>query len=73
MLLHPDHLHLKRGEEYVGFGSNCDGAQMSKVMGDSAGLGAFRAALVAHGYGGDLMAKLCHENGFALLGRVWKA
>ena len=54
---------MKRGEEHVGFGSECDGAQMPKVMGDSAGLGVFRAALVAHCYGGDLMAKLAIKTG----------
>jgi membrane dipeptidase len=73
MLRHLDHLLSKLGEDHVGFGSDFDGAQVPKVMGDSAGLGAFRAALVAHGYGGDLMAKLCNENWFAVLDRTWKA
>lgn len=73
MLRHLDYLLSKLGEDHVGFGSDFDGAQVPKVMGDCAGLGAFRAALVAHGYGGDLMAKLCHENWFAVLDRTWKA
>ena len=41
-------------------------------MGDVAGLTGLRAALMAHGYGTELMTKLCHENWFAVLDRTWK-
>lgn len=73
MLRHLDHLLEKLGEDHVGFGSDFDGAQVPKVIGDGAGLGNFRAALIAHGYGDALMKKLCHENWFGVLDRTWKA
>ncbi|MGY9049452.1 hypothetical protein P775_22215 [Puniceibacterium antarcticum] len=73
MLRHLDHLISRLGENHVGFGSDFDGAQVPNVLRDAAGLGAFRNALSAHGYGAALLEKLCHENWFAVLDRTWKA
>ncbi|SHE86259.1 dipeptidase AC. Metallo peptidase. MEROPS family M19 [Loktanella atrilutea] len=72
MLRHLDYLIGRLGEDHVGFGSDFDGAQVPAIMGDVAGLNGLRAALRAHGYGAELMTKLCHENWFAVLDRTWK-
>jgi membrane dipeptidase len=73
VLRHMDHLISRLGEDRVGLGSDFDGAQVPRVIGDAAGLDALRAALSAHGYNAGLLAKLCHENWFAVLDRTWKS
>lgn len=72
ILRHLDHLISQLGEDHVGFGSDFDGAQVPAALGDAAGLGTLCAALSQHGFGADLMTKLCHENWLAVLGRTWK-
>lgn len=72
MLRHLDHMMDHVGEDGVGLGSDFDGAMVPDAMGDVAGLNALRDAMVAHGYGGALMNKLCHENWFRVLDQIWK-
>ena len=71
MLRHLDHLMGLVGEDGVGMGSDYDGAMVPAVIEDVAGLPGFRKAMVAHGYGGDLMEKLCHRNWLRVLDKVW--
>ena len=72
MLRHLDHLIEHLGETRVGFGSDFDGAMVPAEIGDVSGLPALRKAMKQHGYGDDLMVKLCHENWLQLLDRTWK-
>ncbi len=72
ILRHLDHLIERLGEDHVGFGSDFDGATMPQGIGDVTGLPALQDALVAHGYGPDLMRKLTHENWLGVLERTWK-
>ncbi len=73
VLRHLDHLIDRLGEDRVGFGSDFDGATLPEGIGDVAGLPALQAALIDHGYGNDLMCKICHGNWIALLKRTWGA
>lgn len=72
MIRHLDHLIERLGEDRVGLGSDFDGATIPDAIGDCAGLPVLTGAMRAHGYDDALMAKLCHENWFSLLGRSWK-
>lgn len=71
MLAHLDHLIDKLGEDRVGFGSDFDGAMLPEVIGDVAGLGKLRDAMIEHGYSESLMRKLCNENWLRVLARTW--
>lgn len=73
MLRHLDHLISHLGEDRVGLGSDFDGTTVPKTIGSAAGLGALRAAMRQHGYGPDLMHKLCHRNWVRVLGKIWGA
>ena len=73
VLRHLDHLIARLGEDHVGFGSDFDGATVPLGIGDVTGLAALQDALRAHGYDEALLAKLCHENWFAVLERTWGA
>jgi len=59
------------GEDHVGLGSDFDGAPLPQGMESCADLPVLVAAMEAHGFGADLVAKLCHGNWLALLRRVW--
>ena len=71
MLRHLDHLISILGEDRVGMGSDFDGAIIPQDISDVAGLPNLRAAMLAHGYSDDLMAKLCHENWLRVLDKTW--
>ena len=73
MLRHLDHLISHLGEDRVGLGSDFDGTTVPQKIGTAAGLGALRAAMRQHGYGPDLMRKLCHLNWVRVLGKIWGA
>ena len=73
MLRHLDHLISHLGEDRVGLGSDFDGTTVPQTIGTAAGLGALRAAMRQHGYGPDLMRKLCHRNWVRVLGKIWGA
>lgn len=70
VLRHLDYLIARLGEDHVGFGSDFDGATIPAVIGDVAGLPALQEALRDHGYGRELMEKLCNRNWLALLDRA---
>lgn len=72
MLRHLDHLINVLGEDGVGLGSDFDGAQIPDEIGDSSGLPVLISAMSQHGYGKQLIAKLCHENWMSVLQRTWK-
>lgn len=73
MLRHMDYLIERLGEDHVGIGSDFDGATIPTPIGDVAGLPALTAAMQAHGYDAELMAKLCRLNWVAVLERTWGA
>lgn len=70
MVRHLDHLVARVGEHRVGLGSDFDGATVPRAIGDAAGLPKLVAALRAHGWSDDLLAKVTHRNWLALLRRV---
>jgi membrane dipeptidase len=61
------------GEDHVGLGSDFDGAPMPKDLADVAHLPALRQAMADHGYGAELIAKICNGNWLAFLRRTWGA
>ncbi len=71
LLRHLDHLMGILGEDGVGFGSDFDGAVLPNWMKDVSGLAMLREALVAHGIGDALMAKLTHGNWLRVLRKTW--
>lgn len=73
VMAHLDHFLDHLGEDHLGFGSDFDGATVPKGIGDVTGLPALQQAMIDHGFGGDLMRKICSENWLALLDRTWGA
>ncbi|AJY46989.1 dipeptidase [Martelella endophytica] len=71
MLRHLDHLIAKLGEDRVALGSDFDGAIVPKDIADIGGLPALREAMRSHGFGDDLMAKICNGNWMRVLARTW--
>lgn len=71
MLRHLDYLIEFLGEDSVGLGSDFDGAEIPDVIGDVSGLPRLVAAMQAHGYGEQLIDKLCHGNWFRVLEETW--
>lgn len=73
LLRHLDHLLAKLGEDHVGFGSDFDGVEVPKVLGDATGLPALMKTLTAHGYSASLLQKLAWDNWQRVLHRTWGA
>jgi membrane dipeptidase len=73
VLRHLDHLIGRLGEDRVGFGSDFDGTTVPRAIGDVTGLPRLQEALLRHGYGAEVLRKLCWENWLGLLARVWGA
>ena len=73
MLRHLDYLLEALGEEGVGLGSDYDGAAIPDAIGSVAGLPVLIAAMQQHGYGSQLIDKLCFENWINVLDRTWSA
>lgn len=69
MLRHLDHLIAHLGEDHVGLGSDFDGAEITAVLGDVAGLQGLVSALASHGFDEALLRKLCYENWLNLIDR----
>ena len=59
---HLDHMIALAGEDHVGIGSDFDGAPMPDGIKSAADLPALQDAMQNHGYGPELIAKICHEN-----------
>lgn len=71
MLRHIDYLIEKLGEDRVGLGSDFDGAVVPDALGSCAGLPRLRQAMSDHGYGNDLIEKLCNGNWIRVLDATW--
>lgn len=71
MLRHLDHLLGILGEGGVALGSDFDGAQMPADLSDAAKLPALIEAMLAHGYGPDLVRRIALENWLDVLERSW--
>ena len=72
MLRHLDHMIGILGEDHVGLGSDYDGAVMPETLTSTADLPRLVAAMRQHGFGEELIAKLCVENWLSFLHRIWK-
>ena len=71
VMRHLDHLLGALGEDGVAFGSDFDGATVPQGIGDVTGLPALQAAMLAHGFGDALVAKIAHGNWLRVLERTW--
>jgi membrane dipeptidase len=56
----------------VGFGSDFDGAEVPRGIGDASGLPRLLAALRARGYDHAALKRLAHENWIRVLREVWR-
>jgi membrane dipeptidase len=68
---HVDYLVERIGLERVGFGSDFDGATMSKHLGDVAGMPKVVAALRDAGYDDEALGKITHGNWVRVLRKTW--
>jgi membrane dipeptidase len=73
MLQHLDHLIEHVGEDGVGIGTDFDGALVPEPIKDVVGFKVLRAAMREHGYGEELMTKLCHGNWLRVLEKTFKS
>lgn len=71
MLRHLDHLLSFLGEDGVALGSDFDGAEMPADLADAAALPALVQAMLDHGYGPELIAKIACGNWISVLERSW--
>jgi membrane dipeptidase len=69
---HVDYLVERIGIDRVGFGSDFDGAKVSRDLGDVAGMPKLIAALRARGYDEPALRKLAHENWLRVLRKTWR-
>ena len=67
---HLDRMIEAAGEDHVALGSDFDGAPMTEGLAHASDLPNLVAAMEAHGFGADLIAKICHGNWRRLLGQV---
>ena len=72
MVRHVEYLVDRLGIDRVGLGSDFDGAMIPREIGDVTGLPKLLAALRAHGYDEESLAKLAHRNWLRVLSRTWK-
>ena len=72
MLRHLDHLLGILGEDGVALGSDFDGALMPRDLADASMLQNLTEAMLAHGYGAELTAKIAWKNWVNLLERTWR-
>jgi membrane dipeptidase len=73
MLRHIDHMIEILGETRVGLGSDYDGAQVPEELTTAATLPRLCDAMQRHGYGAELIQKLCHDNWLRVLEKTWGA
>lgn len=70
MLSHLDHLLDKLGEEGVALGSDFDGCTVPAEIGSAAGNPKLIDAMLAHGYGAELVQKIAYKNWVNVLKRT---
>ncbi|WP_134679368.1 dipeptidase [Paracoccus ravus] len=73
ILRHLDHLLNVLGEDGVALGSDYDGAQMPEDLSDASKVQNIVQAMLDHGYGPELTAKIAHRNWIGVLERTWGA
>jgi membrane dipeptidase len=69
-----DHLERileKVGEDGVGFGSDLDGAEIPRGIGNAAGLQRLVEIMHTRGFGKSLIEKVCFKNWLRVLGQTW--
>lgn len=71
MLRHLDHMLSILGEDGVALGSDFDGALMPRDLADAASLQNLINAMLAHGYGQELVEKIAWKNWVNVLERSW--
>ena len=71
VLRHMDHLLAILGEDGVALGSDYDGALVPRDLDGVERLPNLRQAMLDHGYGDALVAKICHGNWVDVLRRTW--
>ena len=69
---HIEYITERIGIEHVAFGSDFDGANMPRELGDVAGLPKLVAALRSRGYGEADLAKITHQNWLRIFRQTWK-
>jgi len=67
---HLSHMIELAGEDHVGLGSDFDGAPMPHNMETAAALPNLRQAMKDHQFGEAVIAKICHKNWLAFIGRT---
>ena len=70
MILHLDYLLAKLGEDGVALGSDFDGCTLPRSIGSAAGNAVLIEAMLAHGFGRELVEKIAHGNWLDLLRRT---
>jgi len=69
---HLDYIANRIGIDYVGLGSDFDGANMPADLPDAAALPKLITALRQHGYDDDALRKITHQNWLRVLQKTWK-
>jgi membrane dipeptidase len=67
LIRHLDYLIELAGEDFVGLGSDFDGARIPNFIGDAAGVPKLVAAMEAAGYGAELVEKITYKNWLRVL------
>jgi membrane dipeptidase len=68
---HLEHILEKVGENGVGFGSDLDGAEIPRGIGNAAGLQRLVEIMHTRGFGKSLIEKVCFKNWLRVLGQTW--
>lgn len=71
MIRHLDHLLDILGEDGVALGSDFDGALMPLDLPDCAAVPTFVQLMKSHGYGEELVEKICYKNWISVLKATW--
>jgi membrane dipeptidase len=71
MIRHLEHMIRFAGEDGVGFGSDFDGARVPSAIGNVTGLPKLVEAMVAAGFGQELIDKITHQNWLRVLQLTW--
>lgn len=67
-----DYLIEHLGENYIGLGSDFDGATIPKDIGDVTGVPKLFNALEKYGFNKELIEKIAYKNWMSVLQRTWK-